>query len=607
MDIRETPSCSRKSQDIDSNMPRKRRKGSASVKIEPELEDQRIFTQSPRRIKINNNYINLYKKEVDQFLTGYIPKYCTPFDLKLPTTYINSTGQVGSSDYHEEEMDKLQQIKNKEQETELDDDMSDEVSENSNTSDSDDDDESDTLVNGVRWTPKEKELFFTFLGRRSKHNLKSVADEIPTKSFIEVVTYFNVLNSQTELMKGNFNNENKTYNYRAGMFKRIKELDLEDFPAAVEMSEHWILMEESQAQTWNQKKGSSQRDLISRYNTNTNIDILSDGTISQQSINNNKKSEDTSLSTNLLSIDVPTKLEETEDGLSESIQTSDDSNTSLFNIDTMFNLINSIYCKTGYGEVSEINDIHQDVITELKRITKYITERILAKVLEMDYREKLKPGTNNDGVSVEGEYMYPFIWAADIVKAVDSMKDDIYKEFPISLKRYWADIEKRLNITVKKLGYSPTESHDKYRTLDRSIDYFKRNRISFEDPNFDMKLISSCNCTNNISANKKKPGTEVISIDQLLPSKINLEKRDRIIDDSELDDEDGLELLDIETLKLEALDFTEARSREHTLLVWMSTFENPEILSISEAEDLRDNDDYQEGTAVEENEKTIDI
>lgn len=80
-------------------------------------------------------------------------------------------------------------------------------------------------VAGVIWTEEEKELFFQLLSRKSRHNLADIAREMGTKSLVEVEEYHDMLWMAAQ---------------------QQPSIDLRDVPAAREMSDDWVLMEENQ-------------------------------------------------------------------------------------------------------------------------------------------------------------------------------------------------------------------------------------------------------------------------------------------------------------------------------------------------------------------------
>ncbi|KAK9477942.1 hypothetical protein V1514DRAFT_332404 [Lipomyces japonicus] len=96
-------------------------------------------------------------------------------------------------------------------------------------------------INGrTLWTSEEKELFFEYLGRRSRRDPAGIAEGVGTKSVIECAEYIDILE------------RNRTTAYVSskrrprGIRSRWKKL-MKSVPAAREMSENWIRFEEQQS------------------------------------------------------------------------------------------------------------------------------------------------------------------------------------------------------------------------------------------------------------------------------------------------------------------------------------------------------------------------
>lgn len=96
----------------------------------------------------------------------------------------------------------------------------------------------DSFVGGTYWGADEKDRFFTFLGRRSRHNMLGVAQGVRTKSVIECEEYYNLLFRA----KADYEENNSPY------WKQSYGITMKDIPAAHEMSQEWIDMEEIQAE-----------------------------------------------------------------------------------------------------------------------------------------------------------------------------------------------------------------------------------------------------------------------------------------------------------------------------------------------------------------------
>lgn len=91
----------------------------------------------------------------------------------------------------------------------------------------------DTSVLNSWWSADEKEKFFTALARCGRGNLPEVSRRVGTKSLAEVAAYVGLLEEETRVWK-------------LGSKKR-QVFDFARVPAAVEIDERWIAMEEKMA------------------------------------------------------------------------------------------------------------------------------------------------------------------------------------------------------------------------------------------------------------------------------------------------------------------------------------------------------------------------
>lgn len=106
-----------------------------------------------------------------------------------------------------------------------------------------DSDDNNTQQHGTAWSEGEKTHFFELLGRVGRHRLKEIAETIGTKSLAEVEEYHDLLYTASEHQKEMFSTR-----LEAGeMFipERDRPVSYKDIPAAAEMSDKWIALEES--------------------------------------------------------------------------------------------------------------------------------------------------------------------------------------------------------------------------------------------------------------------------------------------------------------------------------------------------------------------------
>lgn len=139
-----------------------------------------------------------------------------------------------------------------------------------------------SYVCGTWWSSEEKEKFFVFLGRRSRHNMSGIAEAIGTKSLLECEVYHNLLFNEAQKLRfaerediytdsddENFHLHSNTFNvnifdskltdtdYQSMKnninFQAIDDsVAMKDIPASMEMSQSWIDIEEVQAKYLNE-------------------------------------------------------------------------------------------------------------------------------------------------------------------------------------------------------------------------------------------------------------------------------------------------------------------------------------------------------------------
>ncbi|KAK9495068.1 hypothetical protein V1508DRAFT_410806 [Lipomyces doorenjongii] len=100
---------------------------------------------------------------------------------------------------------------------------------------------SSIIESRTHWSPEEKELFFEYLGRRSRHDPVGISRGVGTKTPVECAEYIAVLE------KGMHRVRAKEQRRRLpGMRLRWKRL-MKKIPAARKMSRQWIRFEESES------------------------------------------------------------------------------------------------------------------------------------------------------------------------------------------------------------------------------------------------------------------------------------------------------------------------------------------------------------------------
>lgn len=108
-----------------------------------------------------------------------------------------------------------------------------------------------SFVQGTWWTAEEKEKFFVFLGRRSRHDMAGIAEAIGTKTILECEVYHNVLFKEAQKLRVSYQDKD------TGLEEAFSTVNcnvpdeavtMEEIPSAAEMSEAWIEIEDTLAQ-----------------------------------------------------------------------------------------------------------------------------------------------------------------------------------------------------------------------------------------------------------------------------------------------------------------------------------------------------------------------
>ncbi|KAB8284785.1 hypothetical protein LXG23DRAFT_17723 [Yarrowia lipolytica] len=105
------------------------------------------------------------------------------------------------------------------------------------------DNDTEDAVTGTIWSENEKEHFFSLLGRVGRHRLGEIADAMDSKSLAEVEEYHDLLFTASEHQKEMFN-----VRVNAGeefIPEKDRPVSFKEIPAACEMSDKWIALEES--------------------------------------------------------------------------------------------------------------------------------------------------------------------------------------------------------------------------------------------------------------------------------------------------------------------------------------------------------------------------
>ncbi|KAK9459635.1 uncharacterized protein V1516DRAFT_680422 [Lipomyces oligophaga] len=99
-----------------------------------------------------------------------------------------------------------------------------------------------TVNMSTHWSGREKELFFEYLGRRSRHDPVSISQEIGTKTPYECAEYISVLEKSLIELKG----RERRWRRHSGFRDRWRKF-MRAVPAARQMSRAWVRMEEEES------------------------------------------------------------------------------------------------------------------------------------------------------------------------------------------------------------------------------------------------------------------------------------------------------------------------------------------------------------------------
>lgn len=335
----------------------------------------------------NARYARIYSQELHEYASGCpenIDKY------SLPYSRVNTTGSVDTETLFPLYEDSAQSTN----------DYGRELLAN------------DTLeaghVAGSFWAIDEKERFFTFLGRRSRHNMLGVAQGVRTKSVVECEEYFNLLQRMTEEYLNN------------NPLERVhKGIAMKEIPTAWEMSEEWIAMEEKQAQSmqaWERhktviKRGS--KEIQRRVNPKTYV-------CNPMFRRIYKESPVVNLDTDM------------------------DTTDSLINIKQLFHLSSMIFRHAPYDEVTFPSESGQK----------------LMQLLELDLLGEMEEMIEDTVRCIVRQVLATITGSKSRVGKKDVHRALIEHGYPISSKTYWQQYPRRTRTVFKE--FIAADSDDSY-------------------------------------------------------------------------------------------------------------------------------------------------
>ncbi|TID14794.1 hypothetical protein CANINC_004465 [Pichia inconspicua] len=92
----------------------------------------------------------------------------------------------------------------------------------------------DSSKNALKWTAKEKDIFYESLARYGINRIDEIADLLPDKSQVDIMNLYNILKSELK-------------RYKEDKKLRSKLVSFDELPKAYEVSEEYIKLEEQQA------------------------------------------------------------------------------------------------------------------------------------------------------------------------------------------------------------------------------------------------------------------------------------------------------------------------------------------------------------------------
>lgn len=353
---------------------------------------------------------------------------------------------------------------------------------------------------GVYWTEEEKELFFTLLSRRSRHDLATIAEELGTKSLVEVEQYNDLLFKSSQSNPG--------------------LVGMDDIPSAHEMSSEWIDMENLQSQG-----------------------------LEDYLVNNDEKD------TNRI------QVEDSEEG---NYLLNGETN-SLINIPPLIEIASSIYYnapvddeKPEFKYRPALRYLNHDLMEELEELVRWITE-ILVRECIVTTERRLYATTYA---------MKRIISNSDVGFALDELK------FPKRFSVYWRNVCRRLNLKVR-FGSGYCMDHD---TLERYLD---------TDPDeYQLRALETGKIRVEDYSEKTEADEEKEESTDKGVQKGRLKGNDggTTVASDAGEEEEEERLVNLETELLEKYDQSVAQAAESILIRFISTYDNPQLLSSADGQ-----------------------
>ncbi|CAG88332.2 DEHA2E17754p [Debaryomyces hansenii CBS767] len=429
---------------------------------------------------------------------------------------------------------------------------------------------------GTIWTNNQKEVFFNCLARYSIHQIDAICDNLPDKSAIEIMNYYDCLAHELKRLKRQVVKRRKYHKvkivkdeqeveYRFKSLPNRKNLiKYENIPAAYEMSEKFIRMEEIQAEMISQRERSKTNDENQRFKRQFN-----EYTISKRQKKNRNESN--------IPEDQAVAIEEAED-----------EKTGLINYDTACELSRSLYSNNKITPLHNnklVPKLHYKSLVLFDQIARLTTEKILLKILE---HKIVSLWLNQRQIPFEDDTTPLKIAHGDIYRAINSLNlFEIPKSGYQSLKKaggrsmrinnYFSQLPERLNVEIR----DNIDSKEKFNLSNKSYKKMILNDTDrvygerFKPEFFNNEFTSIDNLNQKESEPKNSDPISIPHISSLPNSNPTIMNEIRLTNHkntNELEEQIESELVRLEVHNLEEHDSHKSNIYEHSLFTYLTSF-----------------------------------
>ncbi|KAA8914925.1 hypothetical protein TRICI_002808 [Trichomonascus ciferrii] len=354
---------------------------------------------------------------------------------------------------------------------------------------------------GTFWTAREKELFFIQLSRKSRHDLASVAEAIGTKSLAEVEQYHDLLFEQSQAHPG--------------------LVGMDEMPAASEMSEEWVNLEDQQSRG------------------------LEDFVVHQQEADQDESTRIYNPDRFVRKTgDIPEEF--------ESYTRARREKDALINVPNLMHIADRVYFNAIVDESNPeyrlnrrpLHYLNKEFIDELESITRFLIRAALRGSIGVTERRMARL-----------DYpVNPVVRDADMDRALSDLG------MPRSTKLYWRNVCRRLNLGIRYGVDGYIMDHD---TLEKTLD-----QDPSEEELKELEKTKTIPPSTTINPNEE-PQSEQTDVPEIT-----------------FEDEDPAEeaLVNWETALLDQMDTSYSQASEKVLVRFISTYDNPTLLSADDAQ-----------------------